>query len=348
MESCEDLDPAVCEQACAVGASIRRVQHHASCPRSCGFCVPSAPRVYVYPDAGFERGSRILRPAPLRHLNGSRAGAHNFLADQGFMAVLYDNLKPFAVSDPSRADVFFAFITPHIPPYHEYSAQDRAEMAAMGEPRHDYMPNDLILVLRRQCDSIFDLKSAFMRSLTHLTPANAPRHFVVSERTAGQCYNERAYRGRTVPTRTMQLLLQLDVDNLHHRFDKRAMQMPYPSSVRWSRALEAAGPPPWKRDERTPIARPLRVAYTGSLRGHPWSISLRKRLVGQCRRHAGCEALVAENFPIGSRRVADPFHSGGEQPHERAHMLRQSGQMVAALALKARRVAVTAAVTAWL
>eukprot|EP00966_Prymnesium_polylepis_P246821 5708007-Prymnesium_polylepis.1 len=183
MPLCEDLDPAVCETIgynCLVGKPNNPALR-SSCPRSCGLCTPDAPRVYIYPNEELERARRALRPTPLRHANGSRVGVHNFLADQGLQIAFYDDLKPFVVSEPSKADVFFAFMVPHTPPFHEYTAEDRAAMDAMGPARTEYIPNDMRLALQKQCEAIHEPRSAFVRSLTHLRPTSAPRHFIVSE-----------------------------------------------------------------------------------------------------------------------------------------------------------------------
>ncbi|KAL1507906.1 hypothetical protein AB1Y20_007512 [Prymnesium parvum] len=300
------------------------------CPRSCGFCCVSAPRVYIYPDEEFERGSRKLPPLPLRFANGSRVAPHSFLADQGLLKVIHDNLQPMLTSQPSRADVFFAFITPYGPPYHEYTPSDHAEMDAMGSPNASYIPNYMRLRLKRQCAVVHEPNLEWTRRLTHLTPANARRHFVLAETPPALCHLEPEFRSRRIPSQMARLLLQLDVDNLHSRSTRRKLQIPYVSSIRWSRALEMSGArPPWQRP-RTAIERPLRVAFTGSLNGRPQSIYVRTRLVEQCRRHPGCEAQVETQYPIGLRQHTDPYAVRGA--------LQASNNMAVALALKARSV----------
>jgi len=195
------------------------------CPRSCGFCCVSAPRVYIYPDEEFERGSRKLPPLPLRFANGSRVAPHSFLADQGLLKVIHDNLQPMLTSQPSRADVFFAFITPYGPPYHEYTPSDHAEMDAMGSPNMSYIPNYMRLRLKRQCAVVHEPNLEWTRRLTHLTPANARRHFVLAETPPELCHLEPEFRSRRIPSQMARLLLQLDVDNLHSRSTRRKLQV---------------------------------------------------------------------------------------------------------------------------
>ena len=268
------------------------------------------PRVYVYPGA-----SHVARStAPALHAT-SILPPYGFLVDNGQEAIQSLLIERFAgtIQDnpaPAEADLFLAFFPKYGPPLHAWTDADRAAMVKMGPDRVDYIPNQMRLAAQVFCSGLRN--STFLRSLMPKLSRNTlPRHLLVTPYPPSICASEdrlmRAEGGTgfnsPVPRWVEYITLSLDPDNpipLTDLVDRR-VNMPYVSSVRWASSWE--GIPPW-RDHVQP--RKHTVAFTGSLRGLPASMQLRKQLVADCRAvpQGMCAAIVSEHFPVTSPESA--------------------------------------------
>ena len=104
------------------------------------FAAPTVPplRVYVYPNPNLSTisPSAADKPAPLLFANGSAVAPYAFaMRDHSRVAVFYTSARRIVQSKPEEADLLLYFITPHRPPYVQYTAEDRARMKDFGPDR---------------------------------------------------------------------------------------------------------------------------------------------------------------------------------------------------------------------
>lgn len=133
-----------------------------------------------------------------------------------------------------------------------------------------------------------------MRSLLpYANRKNLRQHVFVTPWSPSACHSEVAHGvrfAREVPRWLGRILLSMDTDNLINReaIAHREINVPYISCVRWSRDWTSI--PPWKT--ATQPRRHL-ISFTGSTRGQPRNIALRKLLVKACNAapRATCKAL---------------------------------------------------------
>ena len=282
--------------------------------------------IYLYPNAAFPTTEDPGPPVFGRDTFNTGAGGD--ISD-----LLYSRLSNLPQTLPQAAEIFVAFMTPFRPPYHAYTDADHAAISALGPVRTDYMPNENRLCLITMCRQLRN--SSFMRSLLTHSRGAARRHFLITPYELGACVHEPEFRAEgapEVPPWVRRCALAMSFDNLVHeqaiRDFPRRVQMPYESSVRWDPSWEQGstpGTPPWRLmgTER----RQLLVSFTGSLRGLPRSMDMRKALVLQCGRvpNSVCMSFVAEGFPLAA-------HSQREaETHETATLRR-------ALRLKRRSI----------
>ena len=168
---------------------------------------------------------------------------------------------------PASSKLFFAFLTPYMPPYVRYTAADHAAMKALGPNREDYMPNHMRLRLIRMCQQLRN--ASFIRSQMPLySPQTARRHYLLTPYDPGTCTEEEDFKrpgAPRVPSWVERAVLILDFDNLQAagrlQSTQRALGLPYLSSILWDRSWEAHGyTPPWNR-----------LALAGSAVGTGWS-----------------------------------------------------------------------------
>ena len=259
---------------------------------------PSAvPRIHLYPT------DAIPATGPGPPVFGRYA--FNTGGGSDITSLLYSRLRQLPFASAEEADVFVAFLTPHRPPFHAWTAADRAAMDALGPVRVDYMPNDFRYVLITMCRQLRN--RTFMRALMPHSVGAVRRHFLITPFEQGACGHEpefRAPHAAAMPAWVARAALGLTFDNLVEvdglLGTPRRIQMPYLSSVRWDPSWErvdAGGHiPPWRSHE----GRPLLVTFTGSLRGLPQSVRMRKALVLQCARvpNSVCVSHVAARFPL--------------------------------------------------
>lgn len=260
------------------------------------------PAVYLYNNPDFPTTERP--PVSVLPPYGFDVGSGQSIAE-----TLYARLHALPRAPPEAADVYFAFLTPYSPPYHAWTRADQALIDAMGPEQQDYLPNAVRLKLRTMCRQLRN--SSFMRSLMpHISRATVRRHYLVTPNSPDTCHMEAEFQGPDapkVPQWVRRTLLDLSFDNLIGRDQlvdavPRAVAVPYMSSVRWSPAWERSHSPPWLREGGGPPQRgaPLLATFTGSLRGQPRSVQLRRALTERCRnvsKHV-CTTLVTGVFPI--------------------------------------------------
>ena len=238
---------------------------------------------FVYPNAELERGHPHLRggsPLSEPYAFLSEPASHGEALT--IHRLLYKALvgSRHTVVRAARAELFFSFVTPYRPPFHQWTAADEAAMGALRK-RADLSgewTNRLVarFSLLRECEHVYS--GRFVQDLVHLTSDNRHRHFVIAEGAPGACNIFEEYRQRGPPPHD-DLLLKLDADTIF-LYPNRQVNMPYLSSVRWSDALEATGVPPWRAP---PGPRRYLAAFSGSTRGAPRAAQIRTRVVEACR-----------------------------------------------------------------
>jgi len=259
-----------------------------------------SPAVFYYPSQFPARSTRAALDA------ASLLPPHGFLVDggaNGIQTVLAERLAMLPRPAPEGADIFFGFLQAHGPPAQAWTAEDHEAIAAMGPDDVTYIPNSMRLQVHYMCRQLSN--TSFMRNrLPHLSRRTLRRHVILTPFLPGQCDYEARITGKSFPPISKwvsHILLTLNTDNLVSRGNIafREISMPYLSSVRWS--VGWSGSPPWQQ----PIAlagegRSHLVCFTGSLRGQPQSVALRKRLVRGCEAQSArvCAAHVTEHFPI--------------------------------------------------
>lgn len=277
--------------------------------------------IHLYTNPAFATSERP--GAPVYGNYGFHMGAGTALVD-----LLYPRLANMKQATPESAKAFIAFLTPYRPPFiKDWSVSDEASMRLLGPDRVDYMPNTMRMTIIQMCRQLSN--ATYLRTLMpHLRHDTRHRHFLMLPFEPFTCRGEAMVQQRsgvTVPKhmvpgepllKFVRMALALDFDNLvaKHGIHERPfhLQLPYISSVRWDPAWEQptaatvrgsssalAGYPPWKgalHGER----RQLLVAFTGSLRGHPDSVRLRKALVLQCARvpNSVCTSHVDESYAL--------------------------------------------------
>ena len=277
LEACEDVEPGRCKHFSAA-QKCASPEAHTACRRTCGVCRSTAqrPRVFVYPNTAWELGMRshsageriqgVEEPWALAPDAGTIYGSY-------VAPLLYQRLKHYSVP-PEQADFFFAFQTPHKPPFHTWTADERASLRAMGADRQDYMGNEERLTLIAACSEWYGRNSSLLRGLYHLTPLTEHRHIVIPRWHYGACGREEQFSRphMTVSKQVRRLLVELDVDMLREDRPEppTLYHVPFLSHVRWSRELEVLHGPT-QLASTLPIRTPPRAcpAQHAPLRIHP-------------------------------------------------------------------------------
>ena len=255
------------------------------------------PRVHVYPH-------RLMIPTPMSIF--APYGFHS-AGGSNFMNIFSQRLLELDQAPADAADLFFAFLPPYAPPLVQYSAAEEAAIKAMGPDDETYVGNHQRFWVQAMCRHLADGKR--MRALMpHIRPSNLHRHVLLTPCPIHTCDSERAHGANLterIPKWVSHIHLSLDADNLAPRRSvhsrPRSINVPYISSVRWSRQWTA---PPWRG---AGAGRRHLVSFTGSMRGRPESKALRKVLLASCARAARgvCSALVTGRFPILQAAEAD-------------------------------------------
>ena len=277
---------------------------------------PHSPyKVYVYPNprmaAGIRSRTTYLSGEPLIPPHGFMTGPH--MASH----LLYGALTTaeYATSNPAEADLFFAFVTPHKPPFHALDAADRRLMKSFGPDRIDYLPAQSRMSLVMQCRALLNRaanSTSIWDTLTHLTPSTRSRHMVVPETPWGVCYNEPEFKGVQLPIAHEELLLNALPQDMQPSTSPRTVHIPFPSSVRWSAELEATQPEraPWRGQSN----RTVFMSFVGSTRGSAQAVALRQLIARMCETVSDdvCTALVTDKWP-GTSQIQQGAIIGDEE-----------------------------------
>ena len=304
---CEDADQRACFYA-SVLQLCENARVRTACSRSCGRCATlrgARPRVFLYPNQGYERGFQAIEANTLmaRHYYGyphySNVGDGWALAPGettrhgNFLApLLYQRLSEYAVP-AEKADIFIAFQAPFLPPFHNWTAAELAEVDRLPKSSVADRTGVEVLSIKKACEELVadaNGSNVLLRSLRYFGPLTEQRHFVVPHFHSTHCQGEGQFTTWRRPSRTLELrLLELDVDGEPDSGEdtpERPMlyRMPFMGSVRWSSQFNETSP--WKLD--THNSRSRLISFCGSANGSP----IAKRIRGK---------IIELVTPVGSR-----------------------------------------------
>lgn len=281
--------------------------------------------VHLYGDP-----SGVLRPGSSRHILVSdrviegrsstestwRAG---FATEYDFgviLALVADGVRGLA-ADPAEAELFFAPVAIRAPPLHSYSAADREAALAAGSANPALCPADAsrppeerararqeCLLTHAACARMYHAAEA--TRWRHLNASNERRHFllVTTDSALGYCIENRTLTegGEARLPRTALRLMWDGTANVHDG----VVQMPCPSSIRWSASLDAYGlTPPWQSTH----ARPLLMSLVGS-----GNTPFKTELIAACRSlgPSVCGMIDSHNgdFPHSDHDASDDGDAG--------------------------------------
>ena len=233
------------------------------------------PRVFLYED---DLG--VLRPSVSRELLiGDRtilsptSGLATTYDQASLIGLLYDGLRSFITPDAAAADVLVSFAAIRLPPLH------RPENGTRVSREHEM----------RACKEMYQ---AARSKLRFLNSSNERRHFrlIATSSALGYCLDMvEPQEQLTLPRSTVKVLWDGTGDS-----SSGILQMPCPSSIRWSSALDIFR---FQRPWSDPYsARPYLMSYVGSQ-----NTPLKAKLISWCRQLGPpiCGLLEADNgaFP---------------------------------------------------